>query len=68
MFADRLPDTLLSELPGALRGTDFPATRDEIVEMARVNGASPVLVDRLADLLERSFDTHGEVHDALGLV
>ncbi len=67
MFEDRLPETFLSELPKALRGTDFPATRDEIVEMARVNGASPVLVDRLAELPLRSFDTHEQLRQELGL-
>jgi len=67
MFEDRLPETFLSELPKALRGTGFPATRDEIVEMARVNGASPVLVDRLAELPLRSFDTHEQLRQELGL-
>ncbi len=66
MFDNRLPETYLAQLPAALRGIDFPATRDEIVEMAQVNAAEPVLVDRLKDLPEGDYDDVRAVLAAIG--
>ena len=56
-FDSRLPETYLAGLPQALRGVDFPADRDDIVEMMSLNGALPVLVDRIKDLPEGDYDS-----------
>ncbi len=52
----RLAQTFLAQLPQALRGVDFPASRDDLVEMAQMNGADPVLVDGLKDLPDQDYD------------
>ncbi len=52
----RLAQTFLSQLPQALRGVDFPASRDDLVEMAQMNGADAVLVDGLKDLPAQDYD------------
>ena len=57
MFDDsRLPQTFLAKLPEALRGVDFPAGRDDLVEMAQMNGAEALLVDGLKDIPDRDYD------------
>lgn len=66
MFDSRMNETFLAQLPGALHGVDFPASRDEIVAMAEMNASSTVLVDRLKDLPERDFDNLTQVLQELG--
>ena len=67
MFDSRMNETFLAQLPEALHGVDFPASRDDIVEMAQMNGSSAVLVDRLKDLPERDFDNLNAVLQELGV-
>ncbi len=52
----RLAQTFLAKLPEALRGVDFPARRDDLVEMAQINGAEPVLIDGMKDLPDQEYD------------
>ena len=66
MFDSRMNETFLAQLPDALHGVDFPASRDEIVEMAQMNGSAAVLVDRLKDLPQRDFDNLAQVMGELG--
>ena len=67
MFDSRMKATFLAGLPEALHGVDFPASRDDIVEMAQINDAATVLVDRLKDLPERDFDNLADLHRELGI-
>jgi len=66
MFENRMPETFLAQLPEALRGVDFPASRDDIVEMAQMNAAEPTLIDRLKDLPERDYDNVSAVLEEIG--
>ncbi len=66
MFESRMPETFLAQLPEALRGVDFPASRDDIVEMAQMNAAEPTLIDRLKDLPERDYDNVSAVLEEIG--
>ncbi len=68
MFESRINETYLSKLPEALRGGDFPASRDELVEMAEMNGAAPVLADRLKDLPDRGYDNISQLLAELGIL
>ncbi len=68
MFESRINETYLSKLPEALRGVDFPASRDELVEMAEMNGAAPVLADRLKDLPDRGYDNISQLLAELGIL
>ncbi len=67
MFESRMPQTFLAQLPEALRGVDFPASRDDIVEMAQMNAASAALVDRLKDLPQRDYDNIAAVLAEIGV-
>ncbi len=66
MFESRMPETFLAQLPEALRGVDFPASRDDIVEMAQMNGAQPALIDRLKDLPDQDYDNASAVLAVIG--
>lgn len=66
MFESRMPETFLAQLPEALRGVDFPASRDDIVEMAQMNAAEPKLIDRLKDIPERDYDNVSAVLEEIG--
>jgi len=66
MFESRMPETFLAQLPEALRGVDFPASRDDIVEMAQMNAAEPTLIDRLKDIPERDYDNVSAVLEEIG--
>jgi hypothetical protein len=49
-----------------LKGVDYPASRDELVETAERNGASPELVEALRDLPGSEYDGPDDVMEALG--
>ncbi|MFD8702771.1 DUF2795 domain-containing protein [Kitasatospora sp. NPDC059648] len=49
----------------ALKGVNYPADRDELVERARSNGADETLVDQISDLDRDSFEGPDEVSNAL---
>jgi hypothetical protein len=57
--------TSLTEVQKALKGADYPATRDELVELAERNGAGDDVVETLRDADGDSFDGPDQVMAAL---
>jgi hypothetical protein len=53
------------EVQKALKGTDYPASPDELAEQARTNGANDELVEALEGLDEEQFDGPTEVMSAM---
>ena len=53
------------ELQKALKGADYPADRDSLVQCAKANKAPTHLVDVLADLSRDDFDGPNEVQKAV---
>ncbi|MEZ3180705.1 DUF2795 domain-containing protein [Streptomyces pimonensis] len=53
------------DLQKALRGADYPASRDDLVTLARNNGADDVLVDVLVDAPAGEFDGPDDVQKAV---
>jgi hypothetical protein len=46
----------VTEVQKALKGTDYPADREELAERARQNGADEELVETLRNLRKQSFE------------
>jgi uncharacterized protein DUF2795 len=46
----------ITEVQKALKGVDYPATRDQLAEQAERNGADRGLVDTLRNMGKDSFD------------
>jgi hypothetical protein len=59
-----------TDVQKALKGTDYPATPDELAEQARTNGADDEIVDALEGLDEDEFEgptaVMSAIKDALG--
>ncbi|MER7895767.1 DUF2795 domain-containing protein [Streptomyces sp. NPDC003007] len=53
------------DLQKALKGADYPASRDDLVNLAKENGAEDTLVERLADAGETQFDGPNDVQKAV---
>jgi hypothetical protein len=53
------------ELQKYLKGVDYPADRDELVQAAEGNGAPPEIVDALRNAGKDSFDGPTAVQEAL---
>ncbi|MFC5907978.1 DUF2795 domain-containing protein [Streptacidiphilus monticola] len=53
------------DLQKALKGANYPADRDELVECARSNGADDSLVSKLSDLGASRFDGPNDVQQAV---
>jgi hypothetical protein len=51
----------VTEVQKALKGADYPATRDELVELAQRNGADDGVVDALRSADGDSFDGPAQV-------
>jgi hypothetical protein len=49
-----------------LRGVDYPASRDALVDKARANGASDDVVEALSRLPARDYDGPDTVMQGLG--
>ena len=49
-----------------LKGADYPASRDELVQTAERNDAPEEIVDALHDLPEQEYDGPDDVMEALG--
>jgi hypothetical protein len=61
-------DSLRRELEAALRGLDYPAPRNKLLVAARMNGAPPEVIARLAELPETAdFVNEDELRRALGV-
>jgi hypothetical protein len=52
------------DLAAAMAGADFPATRDQLVERARQNGAPKEVIERFSRLPDRTYDNVAQVMDA----
>jgi hypothetical protein len=46
----------ITEVQKALKGVDYPASRDDLATHAQGNGADRELVDALRNMSKRSFD------------
>ncbi|HEY4428176.1 MAG TPA: DUF2795 domain-containing protein [Solirubrobacteraceae bacterium] len=56
-----------TEVQKALRGADYPASRDDLIELARENEAPEDVVDQLEDGLEDDeYDSPADVMAELG--
>ncbi|MGW0497490.1 DUF2795 domain-containing protein [Streptomyces sp. NPDC003007] len=53
------------ELQKALKGADYPASRDDLVQLARDNGADDTLVEKLANAQADQFDGPNDVQKAV---
>ena len=55
----------VTEVQKALKGADYPASRDDLVELARGNGADDDLVVALGNMDKDSFDGPSAVMEAM---
>ncbi|MFF0223887.1 DUF2795 domain-containing protein [Streptomyces sp. NPDC004629] len=53
------------DLQKALKGADYPASRDDLVSLARSNGADDKIVDKLSHAGTRRFDGPNDVQKAV---
>lgn len=53
------------ELQKALKGADYPASRDDLVSLAKDNGADNSLVEQLSNAGSRRFDGPDDVQKAV---
>jgi hypothetical protein len=53
------------DLQKALKGADYPASRDDLVSLARNNGADDTLVEKIAQVGQKDFDGPNEVQKAV---
>ena len=51
-----------------LSGMDYPASKDEIVEHAKSNGADENIMDTLEQLPEEDYETPADVSKAIGKI
>lgn len=49
-----------------LRGIDFPATREELIEYAEENDADEEIIEALQDLDDREYENMADVLDQFG--
>jgi Protein of unknown function (DUF2795) len=54
------------EVQKHLAGVDYPATRDELADAARRNGADDDLVQAISELRDEQFDAPNTVMERLG--
>jgi hypothetical protein len=55
----------VTDVQKALKGADYPATRDELVELAERNGADDEVVEALRDADTEQFEGPDDVMAAL---
>jgi hypothetical protein len=53
------------DLQKALKGADYPASRDDLVSVAKSNGADDTLVEKLTQAGSEQFDGPNEVQKAV---
>jgi hypothetical protein len=51
----------VTEVQKALKGADYPASREELIELAERNGADEEVVEALRDVDEDEFDGPDQV-------
>lgn len=54
------------ELQKHLKGLDYPASKDEIVQKANQQGADDEITQVLSQLPDREFKTPAEINEAVG--
>lgn len=54
------------ELQKSLKGVDYPASKDDVVNAARKNGADKEVMDALQGLEDQTFEKPTDVTKALG--
>jgi hypothetical protein len=55
-----------AELEKYLKGVDYPASKDDLLEKARSNGAPDEVIDMINSLTETHFNSPIDVSKALG--
>ncbi len=55
----------VTEVQKALKGADYPASRDDLVELAKSNGAGDDLVSALGNMDKDSFDGPSAVMEGM---
>ncbi|BCL27975.1 DUF2795 domain-containing protein [Streptomyces aurantiacus] len=53
------------DMQKALKGADYPANRDDLVALAKENGADDALVEKLSNTGTEQFDGPNEVQKAV---
>jgi len=56
----------VTDVQKALKGADYPASRDDLVALAESNGADGEVVGALRAMQDRSFDSPADVMKDLG--
>ena len=56
----------VTEVQKALKGADYPASRDDLVSLAESNGADAEVVDALRGMDGDSFDSPADVMKGVG--
>jgi hypothetical protein len=54
----------VTEVQKALRGADYPASKEELADLAESNGADQELIDAIRDLDREDFDGPDDVQEA----
>ncbi|MDI2099223.1 DUF2795 domain-containing protein [Ruicaihuangia caeni] len=54
------------EVQKHLSGVDYPATKDELLRAAEVNGADDDIIDLLDGLDDRTYESPADVSEELG--
>ncbi|MFI6435256.1 DUF2795 domain-containing protein [Streptomyces sp. NPDC050759] len=49
----------------ALKGADYPASRDDLVSLAKSNGADDNIIDKLSNTQTQRFDGPNDVQKAI---
>ena len=57
---------MTAEIQQALKGTDFPANKQELVQQAKQNNASQQVIQTIQKLPEQKFNSPTDVQKAFG--
>ncbi|MBV9200956.1 MAG: DUF2795 domain-containing protein [Alphaproteobacteria bacterium] len=61
----RVHDEAAATVPAYLRGASFPATKQDLLRLARANNAEPVMLRRVEQLADRSYSSLNDLTSAL---
>jgi len=54
------------ELQKSLKGVEYPASKEALIDQAEENGAEDSIISALEELEEEEFQTPAEVNEAIG--
>ncbi len=54
------------ELQKSLKGVEYPASKEDLIDQAEENGAEDSIISALEELEEEEFQTPAEVSEAIG--